>query len=176
MHHHSWLQVYIDGEAKTPFWRSEHGMVEDKPAREGGVDTHLVAKTTRSAEGSLVLGQVSWLGCHGSNCCPWLSLAERSAHGLHHWRCIGAFGSVLILLAIHVPPIAVLMLLPSFMQDQDCFGGCFSPSNAYNGDLAVVRIWNKARSQDDIRRNMWCVPWTLACTSCCSCFSAKEVT
>jgi hypothetical protein len=40
------------------------------------------------------------------------------------------------------------------LQDQDCPGGCFSPSNSYNGDLAVLRIWDRVLSGDDIKRNM----------------------
>jgi len=40
-------------------------------------------------------------------------------------------------------------------QDQDCLGGCFSPSNAFDGDMAVLRVWNKVLSQDDIKKNMF---------------------
>jgi len=40
-------------------------------------------------------------------------------------------------------------------QDQDCLGGCFSPSNAFSGQMAVVRVWSRALSQDDVRRNMF---------------------
>ncbi|MEW5305376.1 MAG: hypothetical protein WDW36_007919 [Sanguina aurantia] len=39
-------------------------------------------------------------------------------------------------------------------QDQDCLGGCFSPSNAFNGDMAVVRIWTRALPEDEVRRSM----------------------
>eukprot|EP00967_Tisochrysis_lutea_P016262 scaffold18320_cov17-Tisochrysis_lutea.AAC.3 len=28
-------------------------------------------------------------------------------------------------------------------QDQDCFGGCFSSSDAFKGDMAVVRVWRR---------------------------------
>ena len=56
------------------------GAVEEKPSKEGGVDPHIAAKTTRGAGGSLALG-----------------------------------------------------------QDQDCLGGCFSPSNSFDGEMAVVR-------------------------------------
>ena len=70
-------------------------MVDDKPAKEGGVDAHLAAKRERSSTGSVVLG-----------------------------------------------------------QDQDCLGGCFTPSNAFNGDMAVLRVWDRVRSQDDIKKNM----------------------
>ena len=39
-------------------------------------------------------------------------------------------------------------------QDQDCLAGCFSPSQALVGSLALVRVWSVARSQDDIKNNM----------------------
>ena len=32
-------------------------------------------------------------------------------------------------------------------QDQECYGGCFSPQRAFYGDVALVRIWNKVLSQ-----------------------------
>lgn len=44
--------------------------------------------------------------------------------------------------------------ISSSLQDQDCPGGCFSPSNAFDGDIAVLRIWNRVLSSDDIKRNM----------------------
>lgn len=40
------------------------------------------------------------------------------------------------------------------LQDQDCPGGCFTPSNAFDGDMAVLRIWNRVLSGDEIKRNM----------------------
>ncbi|KAI8473932.1 MAG: concanavalin A-like lectin/glucanase [Monoraphidium minutum] len=88
--------VYVDGEAKTPFWKSNVGSVDDKPAREGGVDPHIAPQSSRRGDGSLALG-----------------------------------------------------------QDQDCLGGCFSPSNAFDGEMAVLRVWSRALGQDEIRRNMW---------------------
>jgi hypothetical protein len=39
-------------------------------------------------------------------------------------------------------------------QDQDCPGGCFSPANAFDGDIAVLRIWDRVLSGDEVRRNM----------------------
>ncbi|KAI8469316.1 MAG: concanavalin A-like lectin/glucanase domain-containing protein [Monoraphidium minutum] len=89
-------KLYLDGEAKTPFWKSNGGNVDDKPAKEGGVDPHVAAKTARRGDGSLALG-----------------------------------------------------------QDQDCLGGCFSPSNSFDGEMAVLRVWNRVLSQDDVKRNMW---------------------
>lgn len=88
-------RLYFDGHSKTPFWKNSGGILEEKPASQGGVDPSLTPRTTRSKAGSLVLG-----------------------------------------------------------QDQDCPGGCFSPSNSYNGDLAVLRIWDRVLSEDDIQRNM----------------------
>jgi hypothetical protein len=32
-------------------------------------------------------------------------------------------------------------------QDQECFGGCFSPQYQLHGDLAVLRIWDRALRQ-----------------------------
>jgi hypothetical protein len=48
--------------------------------------------------------------------------------------------------------VKLLPLLPA--QDQDCPGGCFSPANAFDGDLAVLRIWSRVLSGDEVRRNM----------------------
>lgn len=39
-------------------------------------------------------------------------------------------------------------------QDQDCPGGCFSPANAFDGDLAVLRIWDRVLSGEEVKRNM----------------------
>jgi hypothetical protein len=89
-------RLYFDGEAKTPFWKDQRGVVDDKAAAEGGVDPHLAPKLARSSSGALVLG-----------------------------------------------------------QDQDCMGGCFTPSNAFAGDLAVLRVWDRVRSQEDIKKNMF---------------------
>lgn len=47
-----------------------------------------------------------------------------------------------------------MSIIHSRLQDQDCPGGCFSPSNSYNGDLAVLRIWDRVLSNDDVKRNM----------------------
>ncbi|WIA11894.1 hypothetical protein OEZ85_011978 [Tetradesmus obliquus] len=88
-------RMYLDGTPKTAFWKNSGGMLDDKPASQGGVDPSLAARTARSQTGSLVLG-----------------------------------------------------------QDQDCPGGCFSPSNSYNGELAVLRIWDRVLSADDVKRNM----------------------
>jgi hypothetical protein len=50
--------MYMDGQAKTAFWKYSGGMLDDKPASQGGVDPSLAARTARSQTGSLVLGQV----------------------------------------------------------------------------------------------------------------------
>ncbi|GBF95915.1 hypothetical protein Rsub_08038, partial [Raphidocelis subcapitata] len=89
-------KLYFDGVAKTPFWKSNNGVIDDKPAREGGVDPHVAGGTARRGDGSLVLG-----------------------------------------------------------QDQDCLGGCFSPSNSFDGQMAVLRVWRRALSGDEVKRNMW---------------------
>lgn len=36
-------------------------------------------------------------------------------------------------------------------QDQDCLGSCFSNSNAFDGDMALLRVWNRVLSQDEVR-------------------------
>lgn len=54
-------RLYLDGAAKTPFWKNSGGILDDKPASQGGVDPALVPRTARSQTGSLVLGQVSRL-------------------------------------------------------------------------------------------------------------------
>ncbi|KIY95455.1 hypothetical protein MNEG_12507, partial [Monoraphidium neglectum] len=155
-HEDGTTRLYLDGEQKTAFWKSEcvrwgggmvgvwprktggggarviglrggrrgtagrRGAVDDKPAKEGGVDPKVAAKTTRRGDGALALG-----------------------------------------------------------QDQDCLGGCFSPANAFDGELAVpvpprlnpnpnlipdpippyaprqLRVWGRVLTQDDVRRNMW---------------------
>lgn len=32
-------------------------------------------------------------------------------------------------------------------QDQQCYGGCFSPQRALDGDMANVRVWSRALDQ-----------------------------
>lgn len=36
-------------------------------------------------------------------------------------------------------------------QDQDCLGSCFHNSNAFDGNLAVLRVWKRALAQDEVR-------------------------
>lgn len=48
----------------------------------------------------------------------------------------------------------VLLLVMLYGQDQDCPGGCFSPANAFDGDMAVLRIWNRVLTGEEIKRNM----------------------
>ncbi|BDA49076.1 probable Sushi, von Willebrand factor type A, EGF and pentraxin pentraxin domain-containing protein at C-terminar half [Coccomyxa sp. Obi] len=40
-------------------------------------------------------------------------------------------------------------------QNQECYGACFSPSEALTGDIAALRIWGRALSQEDIRADMF---------------------
>jgi hypothetical protein len=54
------VMLFLDGQQKTAFWKNAGGILDDKPAREGGVDPSLTPRTTRASTGSLVLGQV---GC-----------------------------------------------------------------------------------------------------------------
>lgn len=42
-----------------------------------------------------------------------------------------------------------------FAQNQECYGGCFSPSAAYDGSLAEVRIWDRILDREFIRSNMY---------------------
>jgi hypothetical protein len=53
--------MYLDGQPKTAFWKNSGGVLDDKPASQGGVDPSLAARTARSQTGSLVLGQVRQL-------------------------------------------------------------------------------------------------------------------
>ncbi|GAX75344.1 hypothetical protein CEUSTIGMA_g2789.t1, partial [Chlamydomonas eustigma] len=50
---------FFDGISVIPFWRNDLGVVEERPPLMGGVEPHIAAGTERSADGSLVLGQVS---------------------------------------------------------------------------------------------------------------------
>lgn len=52
------VRLYFDGAEKTAFWKNSRGMLDDKPASQGGVDPVLAPRTTRASTGSLVLGQV----------------------------------------------------------------------------------------------------------------------
>lgn len=56
------VHLYLDGQQKTAFWKNSGGILDDKPAREGGVDPTLTPRTTRAQTGSLVLGQVRACG------------------------------------------------------------------------------------------------------------------
>ncbi|KAK9844409.1 hypothetical protein WJX74_002134 [Apatococcus lobatus] len=42
-------------------------------------------------------------------------------------------------------------------QQQECYGGCFSPEWALDGDMANVRIWDRVLSQDDIKGGMFSI-------------------
>jgi len=39
-------------------------------------------------------------------------------------------------------------------QNQECFAGCFSPTNGYHGSIAELRVWDYVRSERDIKDNM----------------------
>eukprot|EP01023_Acetabularia_acetabulum_P045632 TRINITY_DN4636_c0_g1_i1.p1 TRINITY_DN4636_c0_g1~~TRINITY_DN4636_c0_g1_i1.p1 ORF type:complete len:894 (+),score=183.65 TRINITY_DN4636_c0_g1_i1:220-2682(+) len=39
-------------------------------------------------------------------------------------------------------------------QNQECFSGCFSPSLSYDGQMAVLRIWDRVLSESEIKSNM----------------------
>ncbi|KAG1674619.1 hypothetical protein FOA52_001868 [Chlamydomonas sp. UWO 241] len=39
-------------------------------------------------------------------------------------------------------------------QDQDCWGGCFRASHAFRGELAVVRVWDRVLSREEIVSNI----------------------
>ena len=39
-------------------------------------------------------------------------------------------------------------------QNQECFAGCFSPTNGFHGSIAELRVWDHVRSSSDIRNNM----------------------
>ena len=39
-------------------------------------------------------------------------------------------------------------------QNQECYGSCFSPSQALSGDIAALRIWSRALPQ--VRRTLPC--------------------
>lgn len=36
-------------------------------------------------------------------------------------------------------------------QDQDCFGGCFSSNEGFKGDMAAVRVWDRALGMEEVR-------------------------
>ncbi|GMH36287.1 hypothetical protein BSKO_04155 [Bryopsis sp. KO-2023] len=42
-----------------------------------------------------------------------------------------------------------------FGQNQECYGGCFSPSAAYDGYLADIRIWDRVLDGNFIAKNMY---------------------
>ena len=39
-------------------------------------------------------------------------------------------------------------------QNQECYAGCFSPTNGFHGSMAELRIWNRVRSLSDTARYM----------------------
>jgi hypothetical protein len=161
---------------QVPFWKSSRGVLDDKPASQGGVDPTLAPRTARGGSGSLVLGQVRQpraVCCVLRAACRvlWRALVVRAVP-VGTWaqpglRCRGRFSSIPTLRVprSHEPPSppppshthahthtrACARAKP---QDQDCPGGCFSPSNAYDGDLAVLRIWDRTLNSEEIKRNM----------------------
>lgn len=40
-------------------------------------------------------------------------------------------------------------------QNQECYGGCFAPSVAYDGYMANVRVWDRVLDSSEIRGNMF---------------------
>jgi hypothetical protein len=85
-------RMYLDGQPKTAFWKNSGGMLDDKPASQGGVDPALAARTARSQAGSLVLGQVrcisafffAWYVVSACLCVyTWEQCMERRADILH---------------------------------------------------------------------------------------------
>lgn len=59
-------------------------------------------------------------------------------------------------------------------QDQECYGGCFSPQRALDGELANVRIWNRTLDQVKLlsrtqnccivnEQYVWCLPDKVLC-------------
>ncbi|KAK9789369.1 hypothetical protein WJX73_005379 [Symbiochloris irregularis] len=40
-------------------------------------------------------------------------------------------------------------------QNQECYGGCFSPSYALHGEMADVRMWDRSLSAPDVQTDMW---------------------
>ena len=50
------ISLYYDGKKQTPFWRSNAGEIEIRPASRGGVSSRIAAGTLRAGEGSLALG------------------------------------------------------------------------------------------------------------------------
>lgn len=40
-------------------------------------------------------------------------------------------------------------------MDQNCYGGCFSPATSFDGNLAVLRIWSRVVTQEEVKANMF---------------------
>eukprot|EP00210_Caulerpa_lentillifera_P002634 g2516.t1 len=40
-------------------------------------------------------------------------------------------------------------------QNQECYGGCFSPSSAFDGSMANLRIWSRVLDEKEIKGNMF---------------------
>lgn len=59
------VHLYFDGRDVEPYWVSQAGAVQFKDPARGPVDRHIAARSSRSSNGSLVLGQLQecWGGC-----------------------------------------------------------------------------------------------------------------
>ncbi|PSC70155.1 concanavalin A-like lectin glucanase [Micractinium conductrix] len=68
------VQLYFDGAPQVPFWSSKAGKTEVIAPAFGGVDPHIAARTSRSINGSLALGQLQ--DCMGGCFSP-----EYALHG-----------------------------------------------------------------------------------------------
>ncbi|KAL4422517.1 hypothetical protein ABPG75_008714 [Micractinium tetrahymenae] len=66
------VKLYFDGQPKVPFWSSRAGVTQVVHPDRGGVDPHIAARTSRSSNGSLVLGQAH--DCPGGCFSPQYSL------------------------------------------------------------------------------------------------------
>ena len=89
----------------------------------GGVDAHIAARSSRNANGSLVLGQVQ--ECYGE---PY----ARACFAVRACACQA--GQHTLPSNLHMAP-------------RRCAGGCFSPQYALHGDMAQLRVWDRVLSR-----------------------------
>ncbi|MFQ6092897.1 MAG: LamG-like jellyroll fold domain-containing protein, partial [bacterium] len=102
----------------------------------------------------ILVNNTGWLTVVSANDGEWhhIAFTWRSSDGqVILYKDGDAMGGGNIESGFSIPPDGVLIL----GQEQDCFGGCFQESQAFQGEMDDVRIWNVVRSETQIQATMY---------------------
>ncbi len=111
-------RLFFDGEPQVPFWVSQGGETDLRDAADGGVSPLLAARSMRASAGAAFAVLSLLQAVHAA---MWVQRVEAPDNALAGSLVLG--------------------------QDQECYGGCFSPQYQLHGDMAVLRIWDRVLRQ-----------------------------